>query len=75
MEPVKVALVPMTCRLGFGVCDIRFFSGPLSSVAEDNPIVGLIGLSFSITTDNLPLLGDADVMMTSSSSSIPRSSG
>ena len=27
MEPVKAALVPMTCRLGFGVCDIRFFSG------------------------------------------------
>lgn len=34
------------------------FKSLLGSVAEDNPIVGLIGLTFSITTDNLPLLGE-----------------
>ena len=55
---------------GFGTDDMStwlwgmrhqvLFRSLLGSVAEDNPIVGLIGLSFSITTDNLPLLGDAD---------------
>ena len=52
---------------GFGTDDMSkwlwgmrhqvLFRSLLGSVAEDNPIVGLIGLSFSITTDNLPLLG------------------